>query len=211
VTLPLPNPDGSILPLWETRAEDFRRAVLRNIRRNPAGAIAGVICLAFAAFVYWLAGDLPAAGFSDGADHFAFHAEAGQSVHLVVRGVAATYAVLDADGVPVHPGTFTTIAGVVLIASHDEVVPVDSPEVTIVASGLHFLVVASSLPQQYRFSIGLDAPAPEPGYQGHALPPLPACWGLLSDPVCSGADPVPGLCRSVFSDALCRTLEEGLP
>jgi hypothetical protein len=111
-------------------------------------------------------------------DFYAFKGEEGDTVKVKIRGIRLIVELTDDNG--------TALARSGSWAGWDLVFPDGDPiafmeyppiELTLEYTGIHYLHVGGDLvsvfPHQYAFSIGINEDAPEPGFQEHALPPLP--------------------------------------
>lgn len=124
-------------------------------------------------------GTLAGVGFgADSRDHYAFWGEAGDVVRAKTRGLLACYEITDEDGKRVGTTAHCTLVGWDAATADvpEEVTRllVGPPiEVVLEHTGIHYFHLYGYTLQQYRFSIGINEEAPEPGYNGGLLPPPP--------------------------------------
>lgn len=103
-------------------------------------------------------------GFGDTRDFYAFWAEAGAEIHLEGRGGVNQFALLDHDGRVLGSATTTTASPL----TGDGGI-----RATAETTGTHYVRAYGLHPVQYAFALGLDQDAPEPGFSGLPLPPVP--------------------------------------
>ncbi|MBW3582191.1 MAG: S8 family peptidase [Euryarchaeota archaeon] len=100
---------------------------------------------------------------ADDQDHYAFWGEAGDVVNAKVRGTFDRFAIVDENG--------TILDSAVSFVGWD-VLRQTQFSVVLAHSGLYYLHYRALNAEEYAFSIGIDAPAPEPGRFGLPLAPL---------------------------------------
>lgn len=118
-------------------------------------------------------GTIAGLAFFDREDHYAFHGHPGDVIQATARGSAGCYEVTDDSGVRLDFACTTAGKDVLFPHGDDGTLIGEDIHVTLEAPGIYYFLYHTGWPDQYRFSIGVNEEAPEPGLMGHPLPPLP--------------------------------------